>query len=122
MLAVVLDAGSAAIPTPGPTQAAELLERIALNLDLCPSGQPGTAYSYTSMPPSCRSRFLYWIYDDPSTTYSAPDRLYLYGGVSTSFVKDSGAFASERVPDSVSRHAFQRPGHGIYPHFPLIYM
>lgn len=76
--------------TPGPQEAAELLQRIALNLDLCPLGRAGSTFSFPSTPPSCRSRYLYWIYDDPSTPLFAPDKLYLYGGLQTSSVQDLG--------------------------------
>ena len=50
------------------------MQWLTRSLDLCGS------YSWASIPPSCRSKFLYWVYDDPST-HQSPDKIFVYGGI-----------------------------------------
>ena len=59
---------------PSADEAGQLMEWLTRNLDLCSSE------ARISAPPSCRSRYSYWIWDDPSTTYS-PDSLFVFGGI-----------------------------------------
>lgn len=51
-----------------------MMQWLTHSLDLCGS------YSWDSTPPSCRSKFLYWVYDDPTTNQS-PDKIFVYGGI-----------------------------------------
>lgn len=61
------------------------MEWLTRNLDLCSTA------ARASTPPSCRSRFNYWLWDNPDTIRS-PDALFVYGGL-------QGAFPQ---PDSTS--------------------